>query len=206
VQHGLVTPLAPPLSPGTRLLAWSAADGTFWANGDPSVEVSVVGSELLADATRRAAARPPASSDSGPVVFLGQLHGLELPRRCTRATVAALRRRGPVEYRPHPAEVDVLSRWQHRRWEGQGVAVLPSAQLEGVEGPVVSHFSTGILEAAALGVPSYAWCAEPPDWLRELWRRYDMSVWGHDGEPTSVKVSRLDPAEAIADVVEGLAR
>ncbi|MGB8020288.1 MAG: hypothetical protein WCF04_03585, partial [Candidatus Nanopelagicales bacterium] len=43
VQHGLMTPLAPPLPPGGHLLAWSEPDADFWRSGRTDVTSSVVG-------------------------------------------------------------------------------------------------------------------------------------------------------------------
>ena len=77
VQHGLLTPHAPPLGAGTILLAWSEADAAFWRSGRDDVGSVVVGSQLLWEA----AEPPPATADpDARPVFLGQLHGAELPR------------------------------------------------------------------------------------------------------------------------------
>ncbi len=77
VQHGLMTPHAPPLGAGTILLAWSDADAAFWRSGRDDVGSVVVGSQLLWEASEP----PPATVDPDAApVFLGQLHGVELPR------------------------------------------------------------------------------------------------------------------------------
>lgn len=72
VQHGLLTPLAPPLAPRTHLLAWSEADADFWRSGRSDVTSRVVGSEIL-DAAARSGGEPVA--DDARPIFLGQLHG-----------------------------------------------------------------------------------------------------------------------------------
>ena len=61
VQHGLLTPHAPPLAAGTVLLAWSEADAAFWRSGRDDVGSVVVGSQLLWDAAEPA----PAALDPG---------------------------------------------------------------------------------------------------------------------------------------------
>lgn len=203
-QHGVLTPWAPPPPPGSLVLAWSDCDGEFWTGGRPDVGSRTVGSHLLWSAARQVDPQRAASTTGSwepGVTFLGQLHGAELPRAATVATVEELRRQGPVRYRPHPAEQDRLSRRQHRRWEARGIRLVPPGPLELTQPPVVSHFSTGILEAAALGLPAYAACTDPPYWLEALWERYGMSRWGSEA-PTRVQVPAGAPAEVVADVVE----
>ncbi|MEI8081229.1 MAG: hypothetical protein WCI74_05230, partial [Actinomycetes bacterium] len=175
----------------------------YWRSGRASVAGSVCGSQMLWN-VGRSAGLPEGyrrqNSGSG-VVFLGQLHGLELPRRVTRQSVSSLRRASPVYYRPHPGETDRASRVQHRLWQSQGVKLVEGGAMSTLRYPVLAHFSTGILEAAAAGVPSYGYCAQPPAWLLELWNRYQIAQWG-ETEPTHVCLTTAEPAAAIADVVE----
>lgn len=201
VQHGVMTPFAPPLPPDTQLMAWSSADLAFWADGRADISGSAVGAQLFWQANCDRERVQPTGIASQRVVFLGQLHGVELPRSATRRSVAALRKDAAVQYLPHPGETDFFSRLQHRWWRLRGLEVLGRKPIADIGGPVVGHFSTGILEAAALGIPSFAFCADPPSWLRELWARYGMSEWGAS-EATKVTLPEAEPAEAIADRVE----
>ena len=92
VQHGLLTPHAPPLAPDSTLLAWSAADADFWRSGRPDVQTQVVGSQLLWEASRGRTR----VTDDRPT-FLGQLHSAEMGRR----EMATVHRR-VLPHRGHP--------------------------------------------------------------------------------------------------------
>lgn len=201
VQHGLLTPHAPPLAPGTTLLAWSDADGDFWRSGREDVDVHVVGSQLLWNAAHHPA---PSPTPDSPPLFLGQLHGAELPRRVLARTAEEFCRREHAAYRPHPSESDKRSRLTHRRWERQGITIERSGvPLTELDTPVVSTFSTGVLEAAARGIPAWVTCTDPPAWLRQFWARYDMRTWG--GAPTPPPaLPATEPARAIADLVTAM--
>ena len=196
VQHGLMTPWAPPLGPGTTLLAWSDADAAFWRAGRADVETVTLGSQLLWNA---AAAPSPHVSRFEPPVFLGQLHGAELPRRGMARAASDFCRTHHATYRPHPSEQDRLSRLQHAAWERRGIAIDRSGRpLTEVGRPVVSAFSTGVLEAAARGVPAWVSYPDAPAWLADFWARYGMNEWG--GEPTPrPDLPATEPARAIAD-------
>ena len=50
VQHGALTPYAPPLPDDCTVLAWSEADGEFWRSGRDDVRIETVGSQLLWEA------------------------------------------------------------------------------------------------------------------------------------------------------------
>jgi len=194
VQHGLLTPFAPPLPEASHLLAWSEADAAFWAEGRPDVATSTVGPQLLWRAAQR-----PLSTNSDRAVFLGQLHGVELPRLDVARVSSRFCRMTHAEYRPHPGERDVVSRALHEVWRRTGVEFeasgLPLAELAR---PVVSIFSTGILEAAAQGRPAWGVHPEPSTWLLEVWARYGVGRWG--GEPTlaPVELEAEEPARVIA--------
>ncbi|MHA6508218.1 prephenate dehydrogenase [Tessaracoccus sp. Y1736] len=193
VQHGLLTPLSPPPPPGVEVLAWSEADAAFIAEGRPDLTTKVVGSQLLA-----AAARSPAIHVSrfATPAFLGQLHGAELSRwSMTRSVTEFWRLTGAI-YRPHPREEDKLSRAQHAIWSRLGMEIDSSTPLAQLDRPVVSAFSTGVLEAAARGIPAWVFHVSPPPWLEEFWVRYGMSRWGQP--PTPAPVVESDPASRIA--------
>lgn len=197
LQHGLLTPFQPPLPPRARLLAWSAADADFWISGRDDVTASVVGSQMLADAAALPIGAP---GGDGTPTYLGQLHGAELPRRGMARAASTFCHEHNATYRPHPSEIDKLSRLQHAVWERQGIIVGRSGTpLREHNGPVVAAFSTGVLEAAARGVPSFVHYPEAPTWLEEFWDRYDMRQWG--SKPTPAPWTGADPAAAIRDAV-----
>ena len=202
-QHGIVTPLAPPLPPGADLLAWSKSDADFWMSGRNDTNATTVGSELLWQAHRARTSTGPNRSpdDPGGLLYLGQLHGHELPRRAMAKAAVRFCRSNDALYRPHPSETDVVSRLQHRRWQSQGikfeVSPVPLAQTNH---RVVAVFSTGVLEAAAAGRASWVDYPEPPEWLDEVWNRYAMKRFG-SATPTQAAVPDLEPARLIAEIV-----
>jgi hypothetical protein len=201
VQHGLMTPHAPPLAPGTTLLAWSRADADFWRSGRDDVTTDVVGSQLLWEAAD--APRATLDPDAAPV-FLGQLHGAELPREVLAGAAETFCTSEHATYRPHPSERDRRSVATHERWEASGITIDRSGiPLHELGAPVVSVFSTGVLEAAAAGLPAWVHCPDAPDWLRAFWDRYGLAPWG--GPPTpSPGLPPVEPARAIAQLVEEL--
>ena len=199
VQHGLLAPHVPPLAPDSRLLAWSAADADFWRSGRADVSTEVVGSQLLWEAADDRAR----VTDERPT-FLGQLHSAEIGRRTMARFSGRFCRSEGLRYRPHPSEKDRLSLWQHAVWRRQGIDVDDATiPLRDLPTPVVSVFSTGILEAAARGTPAWAAFDAPPPWLTDFWERYGMSRYGQ--EPT-LPPARPDsePAAAVAAAVEAL--
>ncbi|MGB4135983.1 MAG: RNA-binding protein, partial [Microbacterium sp.] len=210
VQHGLLTPFMPPLAPGAHLLAFSSADAEFWRSGRGDVTTAVVGSQLLWNAAHPGDAPDlvppvarPAAGEETPV-FLGQLHGAELPRRISAATATAFCRAYGAEYRPHPAETDRVSRLQHALWRRRGIRFAPPGPLLTERRPVVSIFSTGVLEAAAAGIPSWVTCVRPPAWVQEFWERYDLRLWGGDPTPAPDQPA-AEPAAAVAASVLAIA-
>lgn len=201
VQHGLLTPFAPPLPRDALLLAWSDKDAVFWSEGRSDVETAVVGSRLLWTAAQSS----PTELATGRPVFLGQLHGTELPRRQLVALTAGFCRDHDAVYRPHPGEKDIVSRLVHRWWRSHGIRIDDGdTQLRLLTSPVVSVFSTGLLEAAAQGRPAWGYHPNPPAWLSEFWGRYAITQWGD--QPTKNPVARGsgDPARSIAKVVARL--
>lgn len=198
VQHGALTPFAPPLPHDATLLAWSDADAEFWRSGRRDVELRTVGSQLLWQAGHDAGE---VDRDARPV-FLGQMHGAELSRRLTAGTAYRFCRMHDALYRPHPAETDVLSRAAHRLMQRRGIAFAPSdVPLRELTSPVVAIFSTGVLEAAARGIPAWVHCPDAPGWVHEFWRRYDMRPFG--GTPTPpLAAAEGEPAVRIAGIIE----
>ncbi|MBT2519658.1 RNA-binding protein [Arthrobacter sp. ISL-28] len=198
-QHGLMTPHAPPLPENGRLLAFSKADADFWRSGRTDVSAEVVGSQLLWQAQNQPVGG--VDPDSEPV-YLGQLHGAELPRRgLARAAIQFCKSTGAV-YRPHPSETDKLSRFQHALWERRGVRIDHSGvPLTHLTAPVASAFSTGVLEAAARGIPAWVSYPSPPAWLEEFWERYGLSRWGSAPTPPPPQPKK-EPAQAIARIID----
>lgn len=195
VQHGLLTPYAPPLPRNAHLFAFTDADGQFATLGRTDVTSTTVGSQLLWEAGS-SKAKP--VGDRSPL-YLGQLHGAELPRRHQAHAATEFCRTTGSAYRPHPAEKDILSRLQHNRWARQGIEIdLANTALSEAGRPVVSAFSTGILEAAAWGLPSWVTYPNPPRWLAEFWDRYSMRSWGSEPTPAPFRNHR-EPAAVIAE-------
>lgn len=196
-QHGLITPLAPPLAPGARLLAWTAEDGRFWQCGRGDVSYEVVGSELLWQAGKGARA----VTATAPLTYLGQGHAAEISRaRMACAALTTCREHGAV-YRPHPSERDATSRAVLAAYSSAGITVDASGSpLVDFEGPTVSVFSTGVLEAAARGRDSWVDFPNPPVWLREFWERYAMQRLGSVPTPAPAR-SVEQPAVRIAEIV-----
>lgn len=201
VQHGLLTPWAPPLPAGATLLSFTEQDGAFWASGRSDVTVRPVGSQALWSA---AAGAPAESAEHGELVFLGQMHGRELPRRqIVGQTLGFLSREPQTVYRPHPSEKDILSRAVHAGMRRRGVRFQDaSVPLASAEADVVSVFSTGVLEAAQRGRRAWVHHDDPPPWLVEFWDRYGLARWGQ--EPTRpVRWAETEPARAVADYLRG---
>ncbi|UJH69891.1 hypothetical protein [Ornithinimicrobium sp. INDO-MA30-4] len=164
-------------------MAWSQADADFWASGRTDVTAEVIGSQLLWEAARNPAPETALAHDDLPLTYLGQLHGAELPRRDMARSTGAFCRATGATYRPHPAERDKLSRAQHAIWRRQGITIDDGAvPLASLNTPVVSAFSTGVLEASAKGIPAWVHYDNPPAWLTEFWQRYGMAQFG--AEPT----------------------
>lgn len=198
VQHGLLTPQAPPLAEGTTLLAFSDADADFWRSGRDDVTTHTVGSQLLWDASLGDSIAVDATA---PPVFLGQLHGAELPRAAMERSAEAFCLAHHAAYRPHPSETDRHSRRTHARFERLGIEIDRSGvPLTELGRPVVSAFSTGVLEAAAHGIPAWVHFSGAPAWLSEFWDRYGLAPWGEAPTAPPRHLS-VEPARAVADLV-----
>ena len=204
-QHGALTPFAPPLPRAAHLLTWSEADGSFWTVGRQDVTVTTTGSQLLwvAGGPMKAAGVP--SSTGEHLVYLGQGHAAEISRaRLTHAALTTCRAHGAV-YRPHPSELDVTSRAVLATYRHAGVTVdTASVPLIDLEAPIVSVFSTGVLEAAARGRDAWVDFPRPPAWLGEFWERYAMRRLGSSPTPAPAR-SADEPAQRIAAIVSGAA-
>lgn len=197
VQHGLHTPYAPPLAPGTHLLAFSQADAEFWISGREDVTYDVVGSQLFWEAAQRPPVEPGAIAETP--IFLGQMHGAELPRTSFAVASIKFTREHKAIYRPHPSEKDKLSRLTHSLMSKLGIDIDYSKKpLNQVSNPVVSIFSTGVLEAALRGVPAWVYHPNPPAWVTEFWERYGMNQWGSEPTPAP-QVPTKEPAQQIAE-------
>lgn len=199
VQHGALTPHAPPLPPGARLLAWNEADAKFWSSARADVAHEVVGSQLLWTASRDGEQASAEDKRIAPT-YLGQLHGAELSRvRLSRAAASFCRQHGAT-YRPHPSERDRLSRAAHATYRRLGISVDASQPLNELPGPVVSVFSTGVLEAAAQGRSAWVDLPAAPAWLGEFWERYDMHRFGDSPTPAPT-LPAMEPAMRIAQIL-----
>ena len=201
VQHGLLVPQAPPLPVGCTLLAFSEADAQFWASGRRDVTTHAVGSQLLYLAAQKAAGAEEQKQNDLEPIFLGQMHGAELPRASfAYASHSFLKKYGGI-YRPHPSEKDKLSVLTHKLWEKEGIRIDRSGTpLNEVPNPVVSIFSTGVLEAAIRGIPAWVYHPAPPAWLVEFWDRYGMNRWGSEPTPAPVQPEK-EPARRIAELI-----
>ena len=201
VQHGLLVPQAPPLPVGCTLLAFSEADAEFWASGRRDVTTHAVGSQLLYLAAQKAAGAEAQKQNDLEPIFLGQMHGAELPRASFAYASHSFLKKFGGTYRPHPSEKDKLSVLTHKLWEKEGIRIDRSGTpLNEVPNPVVSIFSTGVLEAAIRGIPAWVYHPAPPAWLVEFWDRYGMNQWGQEPTPAPVQPKK-EPAQRIAELI-----
>ncbi|WP_455115176.1 RNA-binding protein [Rothia mucilaginosa] len=201
VQHGLLVPQAPPLPVGCTLLAFSEADAQFWASGRRDVTTHAVGSQLLYLAAQKAAGAEAQKQNDLEPIFLGQMHGAELPRASFAYASHSFLKKFGGSYRPHPSEKDKLSVLTHKLWEKEGIRIDRSGTpLNEVPNPVVSIFSTGVLEAAIRGIPAWVYHPAPPAWLVEFWDRYGMNQWGQEPTPAPVQPKK-EPAQRIAELM-----
>lgn len=201
VQHGLLVHQAPPLPVGCTLLAFSEADAEFWASGRRDVTTHAVGSQLLYLAAQKAAGAEAQKQNDLEPIFLGQMHGAELPRASFAYASHSFLKKFGGTYRPHPSEKDKLSVLTHKLWEKEGIRIDRSGTpLNEVPNPVVSIFSTGVLEAAIRGIPAWVYHPAPPAWLVEFWDRYGMNQWGQEPTPAPVQPKK-EPAQRIAELM-----
>lgn len=196
VQHGLNTPFVPPLPKNSILFSFSEKDSEFWISGRRDVTAYAVGSQLFYEAAQQPRV---SSADIGSqVTFLGQMHGAELPRLSFAKSSYKFCKNHGASYRPHPSERDKISTMTHKLWVKQGISLDTSGTpLNQSNSPVVSIFSTGVLEAAIRGVPAWVYHSNPPAWLKEFWERYGMNQWGSAPTPAPAQPD-IEPALAIA--------
>lgn len=199
-QHGALTPFAPPLPRAAHLLAWSDADARFWTFGREDITVTGTGSQLFWEAGR---GLDQDLQPAGPLTYLGQGHAAEIPRaRLVHAALTTCREHGAV-YRPHPSEQDVTSRLALAAYRRAGITVDTSGvPLVKLTSPIVSVFSTGVLEAAARGLDAWVDLPRPPAWLAEFWERYGMNRLGRAPTPAPARAT-VEPARRIAQIMAG---
>lgn len=200
VQHGLNTPFAPPLPHNATLFAFSQTEAEFWISGRQDISYEVVGSQLFYESYQKTS--PNRIADiSEEIVFLGQMHGAELPRLSFAKSSYDFCKKHDAVYRPHPSEKDKISTLTHKLWEKQGIKLDTSGTpLNQSNSPVVSIFSTGVLEAAIRGIPAWVYHSNPPAWLKEFWDRYGMNQWGSEPTPAPAQ-PEIEPALAIAKYI-----
>ena len=129
------------------------------------------------------------------------MHGAELPRASFAYASHSFLKKFGGTYRPHPSEKDKLSVLTHKLWEKEGIRIdRSSTPLNEVPNPVVSIFSTGVLEAAIRGIPAWVYHPAPPTWLVEFWDRYGMNQWGQEPTPAPVQPKK-EPAQRIAELM-----
>lgn len=207
-QHGALTPFAPPLPRAAHLLAWSDADAAFWTGGRQDVQVTTTGSQLLWLAGAAGSATAPTPTDRpepGRLLYLGQGHAAEISRlRLAHAAMSTCRAHGAV-YRPHPSERDITSRAVLAAYARAGITVdLSGIPLLDLDSPIVSVFSTGVLEAAARGRTAWVDFPRPPAWLGEFWERYGMHRLGDVPTPAPRRAGQ-EPARRVAEIVRAAA-
>ena len=144
-------------------------------------------------------------SDEEGLAYLGQMHGAELQRSKLTRAAASFCRENDAVYRPHPSEKDKLSRLTHKVFRRAGITVDASRPLNELTGPVVSVFSTGVLEAAAQGRDAWVHFPRPPAWLEEFWERYGMHQYGDSPTPAPARPD-VEPAKRIAELLTAAAR
>lgn len=213
VQHELLTPYAPPLPVGSRLLAWSEADAEFWRSGREDVRATAVGSQMLWQAAHEERAQVAAASrseDTGEgaalserIVFLGEVGRAELPRRqLIQAGARYCIERGGL-YRPGPEETGLAARVRHRRWRRRGIEFAPTdVPVPEITSPIVAVLSGHVLLAAARGRDAWIYLPGAPGWVHEYWARYGLHPVGADPTPPP-RMPDEEPAARIARILEG---
>ncbi|MGO1283854.1 MAG: hypothetical protein ACTHUU_01950 [Brachybacterium sp.] len=200
LQHDLLTPFAPPLPPDSTLLAWTAQDGAIHRADRDDVEVRVVGSQRLWQASYEARDEAP-DLEERPV-FRGQLTSFELSRRVTLSAAYSGCRSTEALYQPGPGETDRLSRTAHALLRRRGIEMLdPAIPLGAQHRPVLSVLSADVLESAARGLPAWVHAPRAPGWMHEVWERYGMQRIGREPTPAP-PVAADEPARLIAQMLE----
>lgn len=191
LQHGLLTPFAPPLPHGTHLLAWTPQDAEFWMADRPDTRATATGSHMLSSARvqRTTLSEDPATDRP---LFLGQMHGAELDWAVKIRSALEFCRATDALYRPHPSETSRLSRAVHSALRAADIEIDTSASpLAEWNGAVAGMFSTGLLESAAAGQRTYGFASRAPLWVEEFWTRYGIGQWSQS--PTRLDESLAPP-------------
>ncbi|MGL5826470.1 MAG: hypothetical protein ACRCYU_16910 [Nocardioides sp.] len=203
VQSTLITSHSPPVPSGATLLGWSDADIAFWRDGSThaaSATNTVVGSQLLWAAAQDRIDEP---NKAAPTTYLGQLQETALGAKPMAKAAEDFCLAYDAVYRPHPAETDRRARSVHERFVRVGIALDQSrTPLRTFDGPVVSPYSSGVLEAAARGLPAWVDFPQPPEWLCEVWERYAMVTYGETTPTPSPVITNFEPAYAIGITID----
>ena len=105
-------------------------------------------------------------------------------------------------YRPHPSERDRKSVATHARWEASGITIDRSGiPLRELGAPVVSVFSTGVLEAAAAGLPAWVTLADPPDLAGRVLGPLRPRAAGVARPRHRPERPEVEPSRGVAEVV-----
>ena len=201
-QHGLITPLAPPLAPGSTLLAWSAADGQFWRSGRTDVAVRVVGSQLLWNAAGggggRTMNRTSSDREDRPLVYLGQGHAAEISRTLNIEAAVRFCREHEAIYRPHPSEQDRVSLGPQGLPKGRH----QSGHRRRAAGRSAQPRRERLLHRHPRGGRTWARCMgdfpPPPSVARRVLGQHGMQRFGQRPTPPPAQPS-ADPARLIAE-------
>ncbi len=202
LQHGLLTPFAPPLPHGARLLAWSSDDAAFWTADRSDAHATAVGSHMLSSARAESTASS-AAPDTDRPLFLGQMHGAELSWSVKIRSALEFCRDTGALYRPHPSETSQLSHAAHSALRVAGVEIDTSpSPLSEWNGPVVGMFSTGLLEAAVAGQRTFGYAAPAPQWVEEFWTRYQIGRWPDSPTRLDESLAPRDPDAVVRMIVD----
>ena len=168
VQHGLLVPQAPPLPVGCTPAGFQRGRRRVLGIGRRDVTTHAVGSQLLYLASQKATGAEAQKQNDLEPIFLGQMHGAELPRASFALRFALLLEEVRRKLPSAPER------------EGQAVGADPPAVGEGrypidrsgtplneVPNPVVSIFSTGVLGLQS-AVSRRVYHPAPPAWLVEF--------------------------------------
>ena len=82
-----------------------------------------MGSQLLYLAAQKAAGAEVQKQNDLEPIFLGQMHGAELPRASFAYASHSFLKKFGGTYRPHPSEKDKLSVLTHKLWEKEGIRI-----------------------------------------------------------------------------------
>ncbi len=203
VQSTLISPYSAPLPPNATLLSWSEGDIAFWREGSAEAKRAtntVVGSQLLWTAAQNPIEEV---NKAAATTYLGQLHEAALGSKSMAKAAEDFCMTHDAVYRPHPSEHDRRTRSVHERFVRLGISLDQSqTPIRTFDGPVVSAYSTGVLEAAARGLPAWVTFPDAPTWLHELWDRYGLVRYGEATPTPSPTILNFEPAYAIGITID----